>query len=470
MARVILENVRVDFPIYGVQQRSLRTAIIRRATGGLIHREGRHNERVVVRALSGVSLRLEEGDRLGLVGHNGSGKSTLLKVIAGIYEPIVGTRMVEGRVTPLFDMMPGLDPEDNGYQNILTSGMLLGMSRDQVESKIPEIEEFCELGEYLSLPVRTYSAGMTMRLGFALVTALDPGVLLMDEGFGTGDLRFTERATERMGEFIGRSRIIVLASHSDTMIKSMCNKAALMQEGRVVAVGPVDDIYERYEAMAHADASHAAVAAAPAGVAAAPAAVTAAPAGVAAASAAVAAAPERQVYSEDSIRDIGLVDRLRRNTGAVRFIRAIARDASGKSRWTYKPGETMTFRFEYEVLDPVPSLGLAFSLYHPTDGIVTEIREVVSAEALEAGHTGAVELTLLRLPLMPNRLLLWVWLGNADRSSAYDCIDANVDLPPLTIASETMTLRGVVFVEHELRKIEMERPADALVTSFGYCG
>src|SRR5271169_4771153 len=107
MARVILENVGVDFPIYGAQQRSLRAVIVRRATGGLSHREGRHKERVVVRALSDVSLRLEEGDRLGLIGHNGSGKSTLLKVIAGIYEPIAGTRVVEGRVTPLFDMMPG---------------------------------------------------------------------------------------------------------------------------------------------------------------------------------------------------------------------------------------------------------------------------------------------------------------------------------------------------------------------------
>ena len=145
MARVVLENVRVDFPIYGTQQRSLRTAIFQRATGGLIHREGRNNERIVVRALSDVSLRLEEGDRLGLIGHNGSGKSTLLKVIAGIYEPIAGTRRVEGLVTPLFDMMPGLDLEDNGYENMLTSGMLLGMSRDQVESRIPEIEEFWNL-------------------------------------------------------------------------------------------------------------------------------------------------------------------------------------------------------------------------------------------------------------------------------------------------------------------------------------
>jgi ABC-type polysaccharide/polyol phosphate transport system ATPase subunit len=197
MAKVVLENVRVDFPIYGAQQRSLRTTMVQRATGGLIHREGRHKERVVVRALSDVSLRLDEGDRLGLIGHNGSGKSTLLKVIAGIYEPIVGTRIVEGRVTPLFEMMPGLELEDSGYENIFTAGMLLSMSRDQVESKIPEIEELCELGEYLSLPVRTYSAGMTARLGFALVTALEPGVLLVDEGFGARDLRFAEKARHR---------------------------------------------------------------------------------------------------------------------------------------------------------------------------------------------------------------------------------------------------------------------------------
>jgi ABC-type polysaccharide/polyol phosphate transport system ATPase subunit len=456
MAKVVLENVRVDFPIYGAQQRSLRTTIVQRATGGLIHREGRHKERVVVRALSDVSLRLDEGDRLGLIGHNGSGKSTLLKVIAGIYEPIVGTRIVEGRVTPLFEMMPGLELEDSGYENIFTAGMLLGMSRDQVESKIPEIEELCELGEYLSLPVRTYSAGMTARLGFALVTALEPSVLLLDEGFGARDLRFAEKARRRTNEFIERSRILVLASHSEEMIKSMCNKAALMQEGQLVAVGPVEDVYERYRAVVHTNAG--------------PAAATTAAAPVGSV-----AAPERPVYSENSIRDIGLVNRLRRGSGAVRFIRAVARDVCGKSRWTYEPGETVTFRFEYEIFERVPSLGLAFILYRPTeDGtgtffghqVVTEICEVVSTEALEEGQMGAVELTLPRLSLMPNRLLLYAWLGSAtDRRSGYDAIDANVDLPPLTIAGQTKDrkLLGVIFVEHELRRIELERPVAALV-------
>jgi ABC-type polysaccharide/polyol phosphate transport system ATPase subunit len=250
MARVVLENVRVDFPIYATQ-RNLRTAIFNRATGGLIQRQGKKRDRVVVEALAGVSMTLEDGDRIGLIGHNGSGKSTLLKVLAGIYEPIEGRLLVEGRVTPLFDMMPGLDPEDSGYENIITCGLLLGLSRDEIESRIPEVEEFCELGEYLALPVRTYSTGMVMRLGFALVTAIDPGVLLMDEGIGAGDARFAERAQRRLNDFVGRSQILVLASHSNAMIRSMCNKAALLQSGRLVAFGSVEEVFERYILLVH---------------------------------------------------------------------------------------------------------------------------------------------------------------------------------------------------------------------------
>jgi ABC-type polysaccharide/polyol phosphate transport system ATPase subunit len=251
MAAMVLENVSVDFPIYGTQ-RNLRTALFQRATGGLIEREGKNHERVVVKALVDVSMKLEEGDRLALIGHNGSGKSTLLKVMAGIYEPIVGRVLAEGRVTPLFDLMPGLDNEDNAYENIFTAGLLLGMSRKEIERKIPQIEEFSELGEYLSLPVRTYSSGMVTRLGFALSTALDPGILLMDEGIGAGDARFAERAVKRMKELLRRSSIVVLASHINALVKSICNKAALMDAGRIVAIGPVDEIFDMYQARIHA--------------------------------------------------------------------------------------------------------------------------------------------------------------------------------------------------------------------------
>lgn len=251
MTAVVLENVTVDFPIYGAQ-RSLRKVLFERATGGLLqYGQGRHRSRVLVKALTNVSFKLEEGDRLGLVGPNGAGKSTLLKVLAGVYEPIGGRLLIEGRVTPLFDTLPGLDGEDTGYENVMTAGMLLGMTRAEVEQKIPDIEEFSELGDYLSLPVRTYSAGMITRLGFALATAIDPGILIMDEGIGAGDARFAERAAKRMKEFLNRSQIVVLASHSNDLIKQTCNKAALMREGTVLSIGPVDEILEKYQDIVH---------------------------------------------------------------------------------------------------------------------------------------------------------------------------------------------------------------------------
>ena len=455
MASVVLENVRVDFPIYGAQ-RSLRTTIFQRATGGLIHREGRNQDRVVVRALDDVSLDLEEGDRLGLIGHNGSGKSTLLKVLAGIYEPVAGKLSVEGRVTPLFDMMPGLDVEDTGYENIFTAGMLLGMSRDQLERKIPEIEEFCELGEYLSLPVRTYSTGMTMRLGFAIITALDPGILLMDEGFGTGDLRFTERAMERTNDFIGRSRIIVLASHSDSMIKSMCNKAALMQEGRILSVGPVDDVLEEYQILVHKLRP-------PVGIA--PIVLEPEPAGP--------APLDIPTYCEESIEDIGVENRLSRSSGAACFSRVTASNEDGKPCWTYFQGESVTFRFEYKIRRPVRELLFLFRLYLAADevrgrseSIVTDIVETLNSERVKAG-VSAVELTLPDLKLMPNELSLYVWLGRCDHTASYDVIDANVSLPKLVIkarATGARRLHGVINMNYEIRKLDLENapPADLI--------
>lgn len=252
MAAIVLDNVSVDFPVYG-SHRSFRKALVEKATGGFIRHETAHPDRVTVNALVDISFELSHGDRLGLVGHNGAGKSTLLKVVAGVYEPTRGHVYAEGRITPLFDAMPGLDPEDTGYENIVTAGMLLGMSREEIIAKIPEIEEFSELGEFLSLPVRTYSTGMQTRLGFAVASAIEPGILLMDEGIGAGDARFAERASRRLKEFIGRSQIMVLASHSDSLIRSTCNKAALMQAGRILAAGGVEEVLAQYHEIVHGD-------------------------------------------------------------------------------------------------------------------------------------------------------------------------------------------------------------------------
>jgi ABC-type polysaccharide/polyol phosphate transport system ATPase subunit len=245
MTALVLDDVSVDFPIYGIQ-RSLRRVLFDRATGAFVDRE---RDRVTVKALRNISFTLREGDRLALVGHNGAGKSTLLKTIAGVYQPVQGRILISGTVTPLFDVLPGFDPEDTAYENIRTAGMLFGLSQEEIERILPDIEEFSELGEYMGLPVRTYSAGMTMRLGFAFATAMEPGILLLDEGIGAGDARFLARAAKRMEDFIGRSRIVVFASHSNTLVEKMCNRAALMQGGRMLAIGGVKEILERYDVL-----------------------------------------------------------------------------------------------------------------------------------------------------------------------------------------------------------------------------
>jgi len=245
LASVAVDNVTIDFPIYGSSHRSLRQTLFAR-TGGLIRREGHRHKRVVVRALDNISFELSHGERLGLIGHNGAGKSTLLKALAGVYWPDSGSIRIEGRISPLFVSAPGLDLEDSGYENIKTCGMFLGMSGEEIERKAPEIAEFCELGEYLELPVRTYSAGMITRLCFAIATAIDPDILLLDEGLAAGDARFAARAEDRMHGLIQRTRILVLASHSDALVKAMCNKAALMEKGQILAIGPVNQILDQY--------------------------------------------------------------------------------------------------------------------------------------------------------------------------------------------------------------------------------
>ncbi len=246
MASLILDNVTVDFPIYGAQK-SFRSAL-RAATGGLIRREG-DDRHVTVRALDHFSLTVKHGDRLGIIGHNGAGKSTLLRVCAGVYEPSEGRVRIEGKVSPLFSTSPGLDLDDTGYENIITCGLFLGMTREEIAQKTTDIEAFSELGDYLSLPVKTYSAGMLTRLGFAIATAIDPEILILDEGLGAGDARFAEKAKKRVDALIERASILILASHSDALIKSLCNRAILLQSGRVITEGNVEEVIEVYRKM-----------------------------------------------------------------------------------------------------------------------------------------------------------------------------------------------------------------------------
>jgi ABC-type polysaccharide/polyol phosphate transport system ATPase subunit len=235
MAKLQLNDVSVDFPIYNASSMSLRKQLVAISTGGLMSRAA--GSIVTVRALDGVTLNLRDGDRVGLLGHNGSGKTTLLRTMAGIFKPTSGKIVVEGRISAIFGLGAGIDPELSGHENIIRMSMLLGASWVEAKARIPEIEDFTELGNFLALPVRTYSAGMQTRLTFAVATAAHPEILLMDEVIGTGDSDFQAKARKRMNGFIEKSSVFVLASHSQELIQSFCNKVCTLDHGRLVREG-----------------------------------------------------------------------------------------------------------------------------------------------------------------------------------------------------------------------------------------
>lgn len=249
MASISLDNVSVSFPVYSTSGRSLKTQLLAATTGGRIYSDSASRGITVVDALQEVSLDLHDGDRVGLVGHNGAGKTTLLRVLAGIYEPNCGSVTVEGKAVPLLSINLGMDPESTGYENIVLRGLFLGLSKEQIGAQTQEIAEFTELGDFLNLPIRTYSDGMRMRLAFAISTSVPPDILLLDEGIGAGDASFLHKAALRLKRFTEKVSIIVLSSHSEDMIRKMCSKTVLMKHGRVVAYGETDEILRQYGEM-----------------------------------------------------------------------------------------------------------------------------------------------------------------------------------------------------------------------------
>ena len=244
MVSIDTYNACVDFPIFDAKSRSMKKAFLG-AAGGAI---GRNQDNVVVvEALKDVNLHLREGDRIGLVGHNGAGKSTLLRLLSGIYEPTRGTADIRGRVAPVFDLGVGMDPEISGYENIIIRGLFLGQSRKQMRAKMEEIADFTELGDYLSMPLRTYSTGMRIRLALGVVTSIEPEILLLDEGIGAVDAAFMAKARNRLQSLVERSGILVFASHSNDFLAQLCNTALWVDHGQIRDAGLVPDIVESYE-------------------------------------------------------------------------------------------------------------------------------------------------------------------------------------------------------------------------------
>jgi ABC-2 type transport system ATP-binding protein/lipopolysaccharide transport system ATP-binding protein len=242
LARIITDDISVDFPIASLRARSLKNILLSRASsiGGRVVDAG--TSVAVVRALDGVSFELNDGDRLALIGHNGSGKTTLIRALSDIYAPTRGRIRIEGRRVPLFDINLGFDDESTGYENIYIRGLIMGLSERAIAEKTREIAEFSGLGQYLDLPIRTYSSGMVLRLMFSIATAAEGDIVIMDEWIGVGDADFRTKANDGLRAMTERSGILVLASHDFALLRGLCNLGLHLEAGRIRSFGAIEEV------------------------------------------------------------------------------------------------------------------------------------------------------------------------------------------------------------------------------------
>ena len=217
MASIHLQNVSVEFPVFSNHSKSIKNSFLNKFLN-------KKNLIQTVTALNSVNLDLKDGDRLGVMGPNGSGKSTLLRTIAGVYQPTSGSIKVQGKIASLIDINLGMELEATGFENIRMRGIMMGIKLKQIKLIEEEIADFTELGKFLELPIRTYSTGMNMRLGFAISTTIPADIILMDEWLSVGDDNFLIKAEKRLQDYIKKSSIIVIASHSKELISKITNQ------------------------------------------------------------------------------------------------------------------------------------------------------------------------------------------------------------------------------------------------------
>ncbi len=236
-------GINLDYPVYNVNTRTLQQVLLKATVGGRLMKTER--DVTIVRALTNISFKLTEGDRLGLVGHNGSGKSSLLKLLAGVYSPTHGALRIDGRITSMISMSIGLDHEASGLRNIQTMLLMQNLSRKEVARRTPHIIEFAELGPYIHMPFKAYSAGMMARLVFAVGTEIEADVLLMDEWISAGDANFIEKASQRIESFVGTAKLLVLGTHDFALLESVCNKVMVLNAGESLFYGETQDWVRR---------------------------------------------------------------------------------------------------------------------------------------------------------------------------------------------------------------------------------
>jgi lipopolysaccharide transport system ATP-binding protein len=244
MAIIDFQRVCVDFPVFNSIGRSLKKRLMSVATGGQLSEDA--TGVVVIRALENLTFKFEDGERVALLGHNGAGKTTLLRVLSGVYAPTLGSAVTQGQLGSLIDISLGIDPEASGLDNIYIRGRLLGMSAAEIKAKTPEIVEYSELGDFIEMPVRTYSTGMHMRLAFTISTTLRPEILLMDEWLSVGDEGFKHKAEARMNDVVQSTNILVIATHSRELALKTCTRALWLEHGKIKMDATPSEVCDAY--------------------------------------------------------------------------------------------------------------------------------------------------------------------------------------------------------------------------------
>lgn len=243
-ASIELTDASVGFPVYNAASLSLKNRVLSAITGGKIDRQ--NDGAVVIKGLQNITLKIEPGERVGLVGHNGAGKTTLLRLLSGIYYPTQGQARITGDCVSLINIGLGIDPEATGRENILLRGVMMGMHPAEMNAKTEEIIDFTGLGDFIDMPFRTYSSGMQMRLAFAVSTGVRPQILVLDEWLSVGDEEFKERAERRMRELVSASEILILASHSRELLLANCTRLIWLDHGQVRMDGNPADVVKAY--------------------------------------------------------------------------------------------------------------------------------------------------------------------------------------------------------------------------------
>lgn len=346
-------------------------------------------------ALRDVSFSIHAGEVVGIVGRNGNGKSTLLKILSRITMPTHGRVELHGSVASLLEVGTGFHPELSGRENIFLNGAIMGMSRQQIRSKLDEIIAFSEVEKFLDTPVKRYSSGMYVRLAFAVAAHLDPEILLIDEVLAVGDGAFQKKCLGKIQNAGERERTVLFVSHSLPAVRSICSRVILIDQGRVLLDGPTDEVLKAYNKMLQAP---------------------------------------RKMSNE------GLGWRLYHSNGAVRVSSLTALDGMGET-WNFKQGRDVQLRVEYEAFEDVPNLGVYIALTSLQSGeIVTTVKNPVTQNPVAKGQQGVIEITFPKVPLRSGDYALTLSLGDAACEKRYDYLDHHQNLPWLSISSEEKDL------------------------------